>query len=85
MGEGKRLDANLRTSGVISFGDAKDTGNVRKLPLSRRTGEGWGEGHTIRPNTAPSRLMPSRIFASLALPKLRRISLSGLVRAGSSA
>lgn len=36
-------------------------------------------------NTAPSRLIPSRMFASLALPKLMRISLSGLRRNESSA
>ena len=36
-------------------------------------------------STAPSRLMPSRMFSSLALPKLMRISWSGLARAGSLA
>ena len=36
-------------------------------------------------NTAPNRLMTSRILSTLALPKLMRISLSGFLRDGSSA
>jgi len=36
-------------------------------------------------NTAPRRLMPSRMLASLAVPKLMRISLSGVRREGSGA
>lgn len=36
-------------------------------------------------STAPSRWMPSRISASLALPKLMRISFAGLRRQASSA
>src|ERR1035437_4621802 len=33
-------------------------------------------------NTLPNRAIPLRIFSSLALPKLMRISLSGLARDG---
>ncbi len=36
-------------------------------------------------NTLPSRAIPLRMFSSLALPKLMRISWSGLARDGSSA
>lgn len=36
-------------------------------------------------NTLPNRAIPLRMFSALALPKLMRISWSGLVRDGSSA